>query len=244
MPAATTMALVSAGITAGSTGLSFAQASKARQEQEKARGHAKKAIADARGRLDVNFYDNLSIVREPYQLEREALLSAGATAIDAAREGQPRNLSATAGRVQMAQNEGQRKIAGAMGQELMGLEKLSAQEDSRLRDANVMIDLEEAAGAQLALANNWEMEQQATQRAMSGVSSLATQAAGIPDIYANENLNMNQPLPMEYEGMKLNPVYQGKPLGQIISELQGTGSMPSNTKEIDYGQLYQLIYQR
>jgi membrane peptidoglycan carboxypeptidase len=64
-----------------------------------------------------------------------------------------------------------------MGQELMGLQQLSAQEESRLRDIGVQLDLEEVAGAQLAAANAQELSAQATQQGMQGLTSLGSQLA-------------------------------------------------------------------
>jgi hypothetical protein len=265
MAVGTALAAVSIGATVATTGMSFAQMSRARNEQVKAQEHAQKAIQEARKRLEVNFYDGLSIMKEPYELEREALLNAGAQSMEAARESQ-RGVAATAGRLQMAQNENQGQIRTAMGQELMGLEKLSAQEDSRLRDINVLLDKEEAAGAQLATANAWEMEQKALQNAMAGVSSLANQAASLAPLYPKKgtspnpqnpvaptaqnnvssidvnNIDVSQPLPMQFEGRNINPLYQGKPLQDIIVELQGTGALSPNMNEIDYGQLYNMLY--
>jgi hypothetical protein len=138
-------------------------------------------MADARKKLEVNFYEQLGIQKEPYELEREALLSAGAQAIEAGVESD-RGAAATAGRVQLAQQEGQRKIAGAMGQELLGLEKLAAAEESRLRDTDVNLDLSSVQGAQLAARDSEQAKVLAAQQGMQGVTSLATQAAALfPD---------------------------------------------------------------
>lgn len=104
------------------------------------------------------------------------MLSQGAQAIQAGVESE-RGAAATAGRVQMAANEGQAAIRSAMGQELMGLEQLSAQEEGRLRDIGVQLDLEEVAGAQLAAANAQELAANATAQGMQGLTSLGSQLA-------------------------------------------------------------------
>jgi len=70
-----------------------------------------------------------------------------------------------------------------MGQELSGLERLSAQEDSRLRDVGVQLDLEEVAGAQLAAANAQELAAQATQQGFEGVTSMAQQLSDFAPLY-------------------------------------------------------------
>jgi vacuolar-type H+-ATPase subunit H len=153
MAAFTTIAAgVGLAATAGTTGMSFAQARKQRRLQQDAEDKAAQMMSEARKKLEVNYYDQLAIQKEPYELEREALISAGAQAIEAGKESE-RGAAAVAGRVQMAQQQGQRDIAAAMGQEMLGLEKLSAQEESRLRDVGIQLDLGEVEGAQMAAGN-------------------------------------------------------------------------------------------
>lgn len=188
MAIATSTAIAAAGlaVSAGSAGMSFAQASKQRKLQREAEKDAEAAMAEARKKLEVNFYDQLAIQKEPYQLEREALLSSGAQSIQAAQEAEGRDLAATAGRVQMAQQEAQRKIAGAMGQEMLGLEKLSAAEESRLRDMGVQLDLGEVQGAQLAARDAQQAAAAATTQGMQGLQQLGQQAIQMAPLYGRD----------------------------------------------------------
>lgn len=183
MPAATSIAIAGLAVSAGSAGLSFAQAGKQRKLQREAQQDAEKAMQEARKKLEVNYYDQLGIQKEPYELEREALLSAGAQAIEAGKESE-RGAAATAGRVFMGQQEGQRQIAAAMGQELLGLEKLSAQEESRLRDTAVQLDLGEAQGAQLAARDAQEAAAAATAQGLSSIQAIGQQAIEMAPLYA------------------------------------------------------------
>lgn len=187
MAAFTTIAAgIGLAATAATTTASFVQAGKQKEAQRNAERDADEAMAAARKKLEVNFYDKLSIQKEPYELEREALLSQGAEAIQAGVESE-RGAAATAGRVQLAQQQGQAGIRSAMGQELAGLEKLSAQEDSRLRDVGTQLDLEEVAGAQLAAANAQELATQAEQQGWQGVVSTAQQAAQFIPLFAQDS---------------------------------------------------------
>jgi hypothetical protein len=171
---------IAAGIglaaTAGTTAMSFAQAGKQRKLMREAEQAADTAMQEARKKLEVNVYDKLAIQKEPYELQREAMLSQGAQAIQAGVESE-RGAAATAGRIQMAQQEGQAGIRSAMGQELQQLGMLSAQEEGRLRDIGVQLDLEEVAGAQLAAANAQELAASATAQGMEGLTSLGSQLA-------------------------------------------------------------------
>jgi len=172
--------LAATGIT---TAQSFINADKQRQLMAKASAEAAKAMADARKKLEVNSYAALGINKEPYELERQALISAGAQAIDAAREGDARGLAATAGRVQMAQNEGQREIASAMGTEMNNLDKLVAQEDSRLKDIGTHLDLSAAQGAQQAAADAQKAAVMAEAQGWQGVGATVTQAAQMVPLF-------------------------------------------------------------
>ena len=66
--------------------------------------------------------------------------------------GSERGAAATAGRVQLAQQQGQAAVRSAMGQELTNLENKQLAEESRLNDIGVQLDLGQVEGAQLAAA--------------------------------------------------------------------------------------------
>ena len=83
------MSAAIAGLAIGviSTGLSFAQAGKQKKLQAAAEAEADAAMEAARGKLEVNFAEQMSIKKEGYELERDANLSAGAQAMAAAAAG-------------------------------------------------------------------------------------------------------------------------------------------------------------
>jgi len=183
-----TATLIAAGVglasTAVTTGMSFSQANKQKKLQSQAEAEADKAMAEARARLNVNYMDALSVQKEPYELQREAMLAQGTQATDAAQESE-RGAAAGAGRVQMAQNEAQGGIRTAMGKELTEIERLKVAEDARLRDLNVQLDLSEVEGQQMAARNAKEMAAQATAQGWEGVTSFGTQAANMIPLYPN-----------------------------------------------------------
>ena len=163
-------------LSATGMGINFAGAAKARRRQADAEYDAKKALAKARRKLDVNFYENLAINKEAYQLEREALLSAGAQATAAGAESE-RGAAAIAGRVLAAQNQAQQQQRVAMSKEQKKLDLLVQTEESRLRDIGVQLDLEEVAGAQVAAGR---AETQAAQMKAAGIQgALDTAKAGM-----------------------------------------------------------------
>jgi len=180
MGVATAVAL---GTTLATAGMSAAQASKQSRMQKQAEAEAERAMASARKNLEVNFYDKLSVKKEPYELAIEASNVAAAQALEAGRESE-RGVAATAGRVQMAKNEQQRQIATAFGQELTDLERLSATEDSRLRDVNTQIDLSQAEGAQKAARDAQEAKAASTEAAIKGGISAVGQGINAANLYS------------------------------------------------------------
>jgi hypothetical protein len=184
MPAFTTIA-AAAGLaaTAGSTVSSFAQAGKQRNLQKKAEAEAERAMAEAKKELSINYSAALGIQKEPYNLEREALISAGAQAIEAGREGE-RGVAETAGRVFALQQQGQQQIASEMGQELTALDKATATEAANLRTQRANLNLAEVEGAQTAAANAEQMGNAFTKDALAGVASTVQQAASFVPLYS------------------------------------------------------------
>lgn len=177
-----TATAIGLGISAAATGASFAQAGKQRKLQREAQAEAQKAMQEARQKLEVNYYEQLGIQKEPYELEREALLSTGAQIIEAGVESE-RGAAATAGRVQMAQQAGQRQIAAAMGQEMAGIQKAIVGEDTRLRDIGLQLDLGEVAGAQLAERDAQQAAAAATTQAFQGLQGLGQQIMQTAPLY-------------------------------------------------------------
>lgn len=187
MALGTTAALAtSIGAKALTTGLSFIQADKQRREQRKAEAAAARFMADARRRLGINFAEQLSIQKEPYQLAREAGLSTAASAIQAGQESD-RGAEATAGKITMAQNLAQADVRTQMGKELMDIEKQIVDEESRLRDLNVQLDLGEVEGFQLAARDAQEAADQARNQGVQGVVSLFQDINALGGLYGKNN---------------------------------------------------------
>jgi hypothetical protein len=184
---------IAIGSTLASAGMSAAQAAKQSRMQKQAEAEAAAAMASARSRLDVNFYDKLSVKKEPYELAIEASNVAAAQALEAGRESE-RGVAATAGRVQMAKNDQQRQIAAAFGQELSNLEQLSATEDSRLRDVNTQIDLSQAEGAQKAARDAQEAKAAATESAVQSGITAVGQGINAANLYSKNTALQRQAL--------------------------------------------------
>jgi len=184
MGAVTAIAVAGVAVAGVSAGASFASAAKQRKLQTEAQRDAEAAMLEAKSKLNVNYYDVLSIYKDPYEYQREALLSQGAQAIEAGKEAE-RGAASVAGRVQMAQNDAQAIIRASMSKELLEIEKLKATEDSRLRDSSVIIDLQEAKGAQQASADAQAAAARYTQQGFSSLSSMGQQMIQMAPLYSS-----------------------------------------------------------
>ena len=184
------VAAATAAIAVGSAAMSFSQASKQRKAAERADLEAAEKMSEARARLEVNYADALAIQKEPYERQREALLSAGAQALQQGVESE-RGGAATAGRVLAAQTEAQGQIRDQMNRDLFDLEAMKAEEESRLRDINVQLDLQEASGAQQAAAEARMKQSMANQQGVQ--SALNAAAIGIQQLDLGLKKNIEVP---------------------------------------------------
>jgi hypothetical protein len=183
MAVATAIAIGGLAISAGTTAMSFVQAGEQKSKQRNAEAKAAAAMAEARKKLEINFTDKMAIKKEPYELQREAMLSAGAQAIQAGVESE-RGAATTAGKVLMAQNEAQGAIRTAMGAELTDIENKQIAEQSRLRDLGVQLDLGEVEGAQQAAADAERAAAQSTSEGFQGLSSTLQQGLAMVPLFA------------------------------------------------------------
>ncbi len=182
MGVATAIAIGGLAVSAASTAMSFSQASKQGKLQREAEAKAAQAMAEAKKKLSINFATKQAIQKEPYELAREAMLSTGAQVIQAGVESD-RGAEVSAGKVQMAMNQGQAQIRGAMGEEMTNIQKDIINEESRLRDLGLQLDLGEAEGAQLAARDAQEAKSAAMAEGFQGLGSTLQQGLDMVPLY-------------------------------------------------------------
>lgn len=212
----TAVAVGGLALSAGTTAMSFIQAGEQKRKQRAAEAAAERAMAEARKKLEVNYTDEMAIKKEPYELQREALLSQGAQAIQAGVESE-RGAATTAGKVMMAQNEAQAGIRTAMGQDMTNIENKRIAEESRLRDLGVQLDLGEVQGQQMAAKDAEEAATAATAQGFEGLTSTAQQG-----------LNM---LPLFFKGKGFN-VTDFSPNGGQVTTSNAKGMVQGTTPEM------------
>ena len=232
MGVATAVAIGGLALSAASTAMSFSQASEQKQKQREAEAAAERAMAEAKKKLEVNFTDELSVKKEPYELQREAMLSQGAMAIQAGQESD-RGSAATAGKVQMAQNEAQAGIRTEMGKEMTDIQNKQVQESSRLRDLGVQIDLGEVEGQQMMARNAEEAASAHTAQGIQGVMSTAQQGLGMINLYPKSGAKTAPPAAGGADPSAANKAFQSKASDQFSNY---GPQLPSNTNYDATGQ--------
>ena len=179
MGAATAIAIGSAAVSAGT---SFAQAAKQKGIIADAEAEAESKMKQARASLEKNYMESLSIPKAAFEAQNEAILVAGSAALDAARDGSQRGVGTVAQNVLNSQNDALRDASVRQEQQLFNLEAATAEEESRLRDIGVGLDLQEVEGANMVAADAQAARNAAIQ---SGIGSLIGGATTA--LAANEN---------------------------------------------------------
>lgn len=159
--------LAAAGVTQ-----SFIQAGKQSKLRREAEDEAAKSLKEAEKILGVNKLEGISAPLRAYEEAREGIRQTGAQAIQGAIEGESRGAAATAGRVVMGAQKGERQISAKQEQEMLRLQELAAREDARLQSGLANLELAGVAGAQQAARDAQMAEMQAVSQGFEGLKKL------------------------------------------------------------------------
>ena len=149
---AAVMAIASVAVQAGTATAGFMQSGKSKKIMKKADADADAAMKAAKDKLEINYARQLGIAKEPYEIQRDTLLQAKAQQTQAGVEAGPRLGARAGGKGVMDMQRLSEAQRANMSREIMDIKKAVVQEDSRLRDAKVAIDLGELQGSQLEAA--------------------------------------------------------------------------------------------
>lgn len=217
---------LSAATGLASSGMAFAQAAKARRQEKQAQQEAKKAYKGAMNSL-INPYEAVAGVSTlAFDQARKAALTQAKDAMVAAQEADPRNLAATAGRVQDVLTEQQNQISANREQQIVSQENKIAQEDARLQDEKRRLQEELASGAQQAAADSAAARANYLTQGFSGLTNAVSDIASVPDLYPDRKASNIQDylgtIPQEQidqMGTLFNLDFTGKGLPEISSML-------------------------
>lgn len=185
MAAATTA--ITAGLSAAGAGASFSQAITSNRLAKQAEEKAAKFIADAKRKLDVNYMEGLQVPVEAYEIAQRQNLAQSQQATQGLRESGQREVIGGTGRVVEAGAGFSEQMRTSMQGDIYNRDVRIAQEESRLRDQRVRLDMGEAAGAQQAMAD------QEVLRADSIGSAFGSLSSGANDLFSGSALYGSTP---------------------------------------------------
>ena len=233
--------IVGLGISAGTTAVSFIQANNEKRKQADYEKDAATALAQARKALQVNYAKQMSIQKEPYNQERLALLSAGAQITQAASESE-RGAASAAGQLLGAQQMGAADITNRQTTDMQNIENAILEEESRLRDVGVGLDMQEIAGQQQAAADSRLAAAQANQAGMQGLATTAQAGLDMIPLYAQDrnaqraaigNISMSDTELQNFGNITANP-FLGKRGEDSKSMIPASQNAPGTTN-LDLG---------
>ena len=171
-------------LSAGTTAASFVQAGKERRKADAYEQDADRALAEARRALQVNYAKQMSVNNEVYGQERLAAQGGVQQFMDAAADADPRGAAAAAGAGLMALQGQQQQTTNRQTNELINIENAILEEDSRLRDINVGLDMQEVEGAQLAASDSRNMAAAAKAAGIQGAANTLQQGLSMVPLYS------------------------------------------------------------
>jgi hypothetical protein len=233
-PFTTIAAGVGLATALGTAGASFGNARKMQREQKKASDAAARALAEAKRTMNVNYYEQLGIQTGVYETASRAAKSTAADLTRAAQQGEGRGVGAAAGQIYAAGLEGQENVRASMAEDLMGLDKLVAAEDTRIAGALAGLDLQAAEGAQLAARDAQQASAAFTTQGMQALQSGAQQLYEAAPLF-DKSQGMRQfeklgglasKYQLSQEQLQNDLVEFGK-LNRNFSQLSGVGYTPT-----------------
>ena len=233
--------IVGLGISAGTTATSFIQANNEKKKQADYEADAAKALAQARKALQVNYAKQMSIQKEPYNQERLALLSAGAQITQYAAESE-RGAASAAGQLLAQQQMGAADITNRQTTDMQNIENAILEEESRLRDVGVGLDMQEIAGQQQAAADSRLAAALAQQAGLQGLATTAQAGLDMIPLYAQDrnaqrsaigNMSMSDTELQNFDNVTANPFLR-KRGGDSKSMIPASNNAPGTTN-LDLG---------
>ena len=195
---------IALGISAAGTAASFAQAGKQNRLAKDAQTAADKAFKEAEEQLNVNYMKELSIAKQPYEIQRERLAQVAGQAIDVGAESE-RMAGATAGRVLAQAQKAEQDITSRQIAEQQALEQLVATEERDLGSKRANLSLEQAAGAGIAAAQAQNLSNQAVAQGIQGLGNMAMIGVQSSELYPQGNTTIGD-TDLAVDPVTLNPV--------------------------------------
>ena len=170
--AATTAAVIGIGSGIATSIKGFTDANDARTAQQNADNEAKRMMAEARKRAEIDEYGKLSLPLEAYEAQFEAL-----------QEGDSRSLAAGAGRVGMQQATDTLKTRLSMSDEMFNLEKMKADAKTQQQQQLIAMDVGEARMQDQRSREAAEQRRMGIEAGFSGIGQVAQGVDALTPLY-------------------------------------------------------------
>ena len=179
--ALTTATIIALGGAAVGGGMNLIQAGKARDAQRDADRAAGRLMADAKAKLQKDYYEGLKIPTEAYDQAYEANAQAQRENVEALQQADSRTLAAGVGRVGALSNENTQKIRAQQAQEMFELDKLKAEGKENMTQQLAQMDVamaqDQAARAAQADEQVGMLQAGAANAFIGGITSAAQSQA-------------------------------------------------------------------
>ena len=181
--AATTAAVIGIGSGIATSIKGFTDANDARTAQQNADNEAKKMMAEARRRAEIDEYGKLSLPLDAYEAQFEANLAADRQAIEALQEGDARSLSAGLGRVGTQQAADALEARLSMSDEMFNLEKMKADAKTQQQQQLIAMDVGEARMQDQKAREAAEQRRRGIEAGFSGIGQVAQGVDALAPLY-------------------------------------------------------------
>lgn len=182
-----TAALVSAGVaaagTAASVGMNLSEAAKQKKAQAKAEQAAGEAVKKAEAEYGKEFLAGVQLPTEAYDRALREGTAQQMQSIQALQEADARTLAAGVGKVQAQATDAQTQARDQMAQDMYNLELAQAKEKSANSASIANLNLDKAAGAQMAAADAEAARASANAGVGSAIVSLGGQMLSAAPLY-------------------------------------------------------------
>ena len=200
--AATTAAVIGIGSGIATSVKGFIDANDARTAQQNADNEAKRMMAEARKRAEIDEYGKLSLPLEAYEAQFEANLAADRQAIEALQEGDARSLAAGVGRVGMQQAADTLETRLSMSDEMFNLEKMKADAKTQQQQQLIAMDVGEARMQDQKAREAAEQRRKGIEAGFSGIGQVAQGVDALTPLYGKSMNDKRATSLMEDSGFR------------------------------------------
>tara|TARA_R110000796_G_scaffold186460_1_gene303366 strand:- start:9879 stop:10745 length:867 start_codon:yes stop_codon:yes gene_type:complete len=189
-----TATIIALGGAAIGGGVNLLQAAQARDDQKDADRRAGELMADAKRKLEKDFYEGLKLPMDAYDQAYTANIQSQQQSVEALQQADSRTLAAGVGKVAMSSNMNIEQLRAAQAQDMFELDKMKAENkddmNQQLAEMDVSKAQDKAARAAQADERVGMLQAGAANAFIGGITS-AAEAQGL---YKKEGLGVEETL--------------------------------------------------